>query len=307
MASVVSNVADARPRWPWAAFAGGLSSVFGALGLTGLIGLAVLVALPMPVRADEKVASPAQDEADGIGGLGLALVSAPSYPGSDERTIKPRLSYVLRWGRVSLSSGGVLASRRGEETTSGLAADVARGERWRASLGLRYESGRSADDHPRLAGVHEIDGHLRVRMLLGWRPSPGWELSLSPSVDASGGGTGTLVDLSLVHQWRNNTLVPRTLHLAVGAGASWASAPYHRAHFGIDANDVQTSGYRLYEPGAGWRDVRLFLNGRVDLDRHWLVYGGAGLSHLMPGPQGSPLVVRPDAWSASIGLGRRFD
>lgn len=307
MATVAATARPLEGRAPT------LRALVSLCSLGGLLGLGALV---MPAQAAERAEAadtapraipPTSEEGDGLGGLGLALVSAPSYPGSDERTIKPRLSYVLRWGRVSLSSGGVLASRRGEETTSGLAADIARGERWRASLGLRYESGRSADDHPRLAGVHEIDGHVRVRMLLGWRPWPGWELSVSPSVDASGAGTGSLVDLSLVHQWRNTTLVPRTLHLAVGAGASWGNAQYQRQHFGIDASDVAGSGYSLYEPGAGWRDVRLFLNGRVDLDRHWLVYGGAGLSHLMSGPQGSPLVVRPDAWSASIGLGRRFD
>ncbi|MEN9628563.1 MAG: hypothetical protein RJA10_1790 [Pseudomonadota bacterium] len=260
--------------------------------------LSALVLLGAAVGPVQAAGAPA----DLSGAVTLTVQSGPSYLGAQDRGLSLRPGFFLRWGRISVSSAGGWAARRQDVELRGLGFDLARTERFDASLGLRMDSGRSESDSDALKGMGDVRRTLRARIGADWRFAPGWQLSGSWTVDAFGRGGGNVGELRLRHEWP----VSQMLTLSSGAALTVAGDSYMQSYFGVTPEQAQRTGYSVYSPGLGLRDLQLFTALRYELDEHWVLTGGPGLTRVLGAAARSPLTRKKQTWTLSAGAGYRF-
>lgn len=263
--------------------------------------LAALAAAPA-VGADEGEPAAPDTRPQFEGALGLQFSNAPQYQGSDKRQSSFTPGTYLRWGRFSISTAGNLRSRHDDEVIRGIGAELVRRDDLRVQLGLRIDRGRKTSVSPELARLDEVRPTLRGRLTSSWRFERDWRLGAGWSADLFGRGGGSLVDLSVTREIR---LGERT-ELSLGAGLSWADQRYMMARFGIRPEAAARSGMPAYEPGAGWRDLALNMQVRVDIDRRWAGWGSASLGRLLGPTIDSPLTRQVSQVAAGGGLVWRF-
>lgn len=235
--------------------------------------------------------------------VGFIVSHGPSTPGSAQRATSITPGLALRWGRVSLSSRSAF-SVRGAETASGggLRVELAQGDRFRAGLGLRLDSGRRESESEELRGLGDVRGTLRLRLSLSYRLDDGWRLRSANTVDALGRGGGTQGELQISRD------VPLSAKLGVQGTLSlgWADRRHLQSYFGVTPEQALRSGYPVTTMSAGLRDVTLSAGWRRALGPQWALFGGAGLTRLIDEAASSPLVRQPQSWSVNAGLVHRF-
>jgi outer membrane scaffolding protein for murein synthesis (MipA/OmpV family) len=235
--------------------------------------------------------------------VGVVASVGPEYAGGDRVSTNLEPGFALRWGRVSFASRSAFAVRSSDPgARGGLRVELAQGERFRAGLGLRADGGRRESASDRLAGMGDVRGTVRARLSASYRLDGGWRLGSAVMVDALRRGTGTLVDGNLSHTRR---LTDRTT-LGTALSVTGGDSTYLRAYFGVTPEQAQRSGYAVYEPGAGVRDISLSIGTRTELSPAWAVFTGASASRLVSAAARSPLTFQRTGWSLSAGVVYRF-
>jgi len=243
--------------------------------------------------------------------VGLVASVGPEYAGAARVgvTVQPGLG--LRWGRVSLSSRSAFAVRGGEPgARGGLRVELLRSERWRSSLGLRWDGGRDEGDSPDLQGLGDVRGTLRARVSLGYRIDERWRLSSALSADTLGRGGGWLGEVGVSREGR----LSADTGVSAGAVLGFAGERWQQNYFGITPEQSRRSNYAAYAPGAGLRDVVLSLGGRTSFSLgartaqtpRWAVFYGASISRLLGPTVASPLVRERQGWGLSAGIVARI-
>lgn len=236
------------------------------------------------------------------GAIGLLASQGPEYPGSDDRGTALRPALFLRYGRVSVSSGAGFAVRHDADLWRGLGLDLTRRENLRISLGLRFDNGRSDSDSPALAGMGDVRKTVRLRGGLQWQPARAWRVAAAWTVDAFGRGGGNLGEISVT---RDHSLSSRTT-LEASVRAALAGRRYMQTYYGVNEAQSARTGYPVFEPGTGWRDVMLSVGVRHELNRQWVMQAGASVTQLIGGAADSPLTRRVTTGGLSAGLAYRF-
>lgn len=255
--------------------------------------VALVLALPAVVQAWS-------DQADGA--LTLVTQYGPDYLGARHYGVSAKPGLYLRWGALSISSGGSWASPRQDDDLRGLGLELARTDAMRLSLGLRMDSGRKESGSPSLAGMGDVRRTVRLRLGGSWAFDSGWELRAGWTIDAFGRGGGNLGELKLQRDWR---LSPSLLFTAA-AQTSLGGDRYMQTYYGVTPEQSARSGYRVYSPRLGLRDVSLTAALRLELSDDWVALGAVGYSRLLGDAARSPLVLKRDPWSLSGGIGWRF-
>ena len=257
----------------------------------------IALAAALPARAEEP-APPKKLE----GAIGLVFSYSPEYAGASRNSMGLVPAGFVRYGRITISGAGGFTTRRSDDVERGIAASLVERQHWRVSLAARFDNGRSESDSGRLAGMGDIDPTVRARLLLRWTPDPAWSLSSSVSVDAFSQGGGWWADLAASRTWR---LSPIT-KLQVGASFGFAGDTYLQAWYGVTPEQAARSGYPVYTPSEGLRDVGLGITLRTELGPRWGTFVNAGLSRQLGPAAASPLVEQAKGWSLSSGLVWRF-
>ncbi len=256
--------------------------------------------MPAPAAA---ASAPRPAPSSWEGAVGLTASYRPEYNGSSRQTLRLKPAIYLRWGRVAITNANDFAVRRADETgTSGLGVDVLNGDRFSMSGSLRYETGRKESSSDTLTGMGDIRPTVRARVAGTWRFGGPWRLVGSIGPDLIGHGGGTIGDLGLAWDRR---LSPTTAW-TVGTSMLLADRSYMRLYYGVDADQSVRSGYPVYQPGAGGRDVVLYTNIRHDFDREWTVLGGASTHRLVGPAADSPLTRAREGWGINAGIAWRF-
>jgi outer membrane scaffolding protein for murein synthesis (MipA/OmpV family) len=280
------------------------------LGLAAL-GLAGLGA--MPARADgldvptatEELAEPPADDAGNNGwegAIGLLAAHRPAFSGAGGSVTKLTPGFFLRRGRLSITNASGFVTRRSDGVSRGIGLDLLQGKSWKASVGLRWDSGRRESSSDELRGLGDISPTARVRFSLGWQLAPAWRLGLGMNADLFGRGGGAIADLTLSREMRWSAATVWSAAL----GASFAGDRYLQTWYGITPEQSARSGRPVYEPPSGWRDVSASLGFRTELSRDWLLIGGIGGNRLLGSAARSPLVTSPNGWGLNAGLAWRF-
>jgi outer membrane scaffolding protein for murein synthesis (MipA/OmpV family) len=81
---------------------------------------------------------------------------------------------------------------------------------------------------------------------------------------------------------------------------------YMQTYYGISAEQAARTGYPVYEPKAGLRDLALYANLRHDIGHEWTVLAGANTTRLLGPAANSPLTGKKTNWGLSAGAAWRF-
>ncbi len=236
--------------------------------------------------------------------LGAAMGLGSAYAGSDERKTSLRPVLALQYGRIRLSSsrGSSLMGYGIESREGGASVALAQRERLSLTASLRIDGGRSSADATRLAGLPEVRSTLRGRLGMGYALSERWSLGAGLSQDLLGRGGGAQGNVGL----RYVLPITAQTQLGLGVGAAFANGAYMRGRFGVPASAAgTTSPLPFFEPGGGLYGVDAGMDLMVALNRHWVAFGGVGVSQLRGDARRSPLTVRATSYNVSAGLAYR--
>ncbi len=236
------------------------------------------------------------------GAVGLTVGYSPAYVGSDDYNVGLKPALYLRYGRFSLSTGAGFTTRRADQVLRGLGADLWSTDRFRLSLAARLDSGRSESSSPALAGMGDVDGTLRARVSGTWKLDEGWQLGAAASIDALGRGQGTTGEVSFA---REQHLTPDTVWIW-GGSLTFGDSTYMQSYYGVTPAQSASSGYPVYSPSTGFRDLALSIGLRSELTQEWVGFVNGGLSQSVGPLLDSPLVTQPLGWGVNAGLAWRF-
>jgi MipA family protein len=240
------------------------------------------------------------------GAVGLTLAYRPEYLGASRSRFRLTPGVYLRYGRLTASNAGGFATRRADDVVPGVALDVVRSERARLGASLRFDGGRAESTSAAFKGLGNIRPTLRLRTGASWQVQGPWRVGASWSVDVLGRGGGGTGDIS--GGWETKFSADTSLN--VGAGLGFANSRYLQNQFGISPSQAANTGYPVYEPCTGWRDMGLNVSLRHDMnwgaDERWIVIGGANVSRLIGPAAASPLTTARNGWGLSVGVARQF-
>lgn len=236
------------------------------------------------------------------GAVGLVADYGPEYGGSAKSGWGFRPAGFVRYGRISVSGSGGFTTRNNDDVERGVAAELLKKKEWRVSLSGRWTTGRQASDSHALAGMGDIQATLLARLRTTWDPPGPWHYTLAVNADTLGHGSGWLADLDASRQW---VLAPTT-RLQFGASVSFGSETYMQSWYGVTPEQALRSGYAVYTPGNGLRDVRTGLTLHHELGPRWDSFIGVHASWQIGAAARSPIVEQRLGWSLGSGLVWRF-
>jgi MipA family protein len=240
------------------------------------------------------------------GAVGLILAYRPEYLGASRSRFKLTPGVYLRYGRLTASNAGGFATRRADDVVPGVALDLVRSERARLGASLRFDGGRAESTSASFKGLGNIRPTLRLRTGASWRVEGPWRVGASWSLDVLGRGGGGTGDISA--SWETKFSADTSLN--IGASLGFANSRYLQNQFGISPTQSEASGYPIYTPRTGWRDMGLNVGMRHDLNwganERWIIIGGAGVSRLIGPAAASPLTTARSGWGLSVGVARQF-
>lgn len=235
--------------------------------------------------------------------IGLVGSYAPEYAGADRSRFRLGPGFYVRWGRFSFATRSGFATRSAEPgARGGMRIDLSPSERWRIGLGLRYDFGRQETTSDALRGLGDVPSTLRVRLGTSYRLDDGWSIGGSMTVDAFGRGGGNQGDISVGKAW---ALTPAT-SMAAGLALGFAGDRYMQSYFGVTPAQAARTGYPVFEPSSGLRDISANVTARTELGHPWALFYGAGASRLLGPAASSPLTRQPNSWGVNAGVVYRF-
>jgi len=252
-------------------------------------------------RGEAQPEPPAPRSWDAV--LGFVTSYAPEYAGASRWSLGVRPGGWVRWGRVSIASRSAFVSRSGQPVSGGgLRLDLSPNERLRVGLGLRHDSGRRESASADLRGLGDVRSTVRLRLGASYPLDSAWRLGSAVSIDALGHGGGTLGDINIGRSFP----LGQGASGSVGAAMSFGNRRHMRAFYGVSEEQSVRSGYEVYEPGAGAREISLSAGLRHGLGHQWFAFGGVTAARLIGPAAASPFVLEPTSWAINIGLAYRF-
>jgi outer membrane scaffolding protein for murein synthesis (MipA/OmpV family) len=225
------------------------------------------------------------------GTVGLAVVSVPEYPGSDERRVRvlPVLDY--QW-----ASGWFAGVANGIGYNFSDAPQVQYGLRLTADAGRREHRARA------LHGMGDVDPAAEGGAFFNYALPQGLLLTSSVRYGAGARSKGLVVDLgasfsvAIATQW----------HLGLGAGATLANAHYMQSYFGVSPAQAGASGRAVYTPAAGVRDVHANMALTLSIDPKTAVTAALSACSLTGDSRASPLTRRRTSESGVVAVTYAF-
>lgn len=225
------------------------------------------------------------------GVAGAVLLAGREYQGSDESRVRLLPSIDYQWNNgffAGVVNGfGYNASRQ---------PDLAYGVRITADFGRKER--RSAA----LRGLGDIDARPEFGAFFNY--SPVRSVTLSSSVRWGSGNERDGVLLDLGAGW--NSSLTSSLVLSTSLATTWADASHLQDYFGVDATQAARSGYNVYLPSSGFRDVRLGATLRYRLTPAWGLTASLTRSELLGDAKSSSIVREQGTTSALFTVGYSF-
>ncbi len=216
--------------------------------------------------------------------LGLGVESRPAYFGAAEQEIGPDLSFSLGAARLGPLRFGDFEGR----AESG----------WGFRGSFRWIPGRSAGDHPELAGLPDVDAALELGGGVDYA-APWWEAFAVARYGVLGHG-------ALVAEAGMDLIARPTDRLTLRAGPRllWGSDGFAEAYFGVEE---PAGAFPAFAARGGLLSSGAVLAAEYRLGGAWSLAAQARYDRLQADAAASPVTAKDDQWSASLGVVRRFD
>lgn len=235
--------------------------------------------------------------------IGVAANTSPDFFGGAQYHFALKPVAALQWGRWRFSVGGGygLMGQGRRDRGSGAQAVLQETDRFNLSLSLNIDRGRDVAETDRLRGVPDVPATLRARVRARYYVSDRWTAVLAASQDILGKGRGMEVDAWLGYRWP----VSEATRVDFGMGASWGNSQFMRSQYGVPVSATVASGYPAFRPGAGLYQTDIGVDVAHALSRSWVLFGGLHYSQLHGDARRSPLTLRANGVSATIGIAWR--
>jgi MipA family protein len=225
------------------------------------------------------------------GVAGAVLLAGREYQGAEESRVRLLPSVDYQW-----SNGFFAGVINGLGYNASTQPDLAYGLRLTADFGRKER--RSAA----LRGLGDIDARPEFGAFLNYSPARSVTLSSSLRYGSGNEREGLLLDLGA--GW-SKSLSP-ALQFSTNMATTWANASYLQDYFGVDAAQSLRSGYGIYRPGSGLRDVRVGATLRYRLTPAWGLTASLTHTELLGDAKDSPIVREPGTISALFTVGYSF-
>ncbi|MFW2544314.1 MipA/OmpV family protein [Primorskyibacter sp. 2E107] len=230
----------------------------------------------------------------------ILCAASPVY--AQDRALAFELGLGVRGGVVYEGADSYEAGPTGTgsvNTFRMLGLNIERGDGLGFGFGpsFRYLAARTADDHPRLTGIEDVDSALEI----GGRISYRWENAEVWGAVRKGvtGHEGIVGDLGSDVIWE----VARDTELRVGPRMTFANEEYMTTYFGVPAG----ASLAAYSPGGGLYKSGIEMTIRHDYNDVWAVEGALGWTRLVGDAGDSPVVENRDSGTISLMVIRKFD
>ena len=232
-------------------------------------------------------AAPGQD-----GGLvGAAVVFGREYQGSNKRrtSVFPAIDYQWRNGLFAGTTNGVGYNFSSSPT---------------AQYGLRVTAdlGRKESRSPALTGLGDIDVRPELGGFVNYFVSRDVFLTSSLRYGAGNDRKGLVLDLGAGY----STALTPSWRLGVGVAASVVNQKYMQSYFGVDSAQSGSSGYPVYTPSSGVRDVRANASLTYRVNDKVGITGAVSLSGLQGDAKSSPVVRRTSSANGLLAVTYAF-
>jgi outer membrane scaffolding protein for murein synthesis (MipA/OmpV family) len=126
------------------------------------------------------------------------------------------------------------------------------------------------------------------------------QLSLNSSVRLGSGNDskGALLKLGTAY----TVALSQSTQLSFNLGATMANASYMENYFGVSTTQASKSGYRIYTPSGGVRDVSVGMRLSRQINRDWSVLAGISSTSLYNAAKDSPLVRQANTQKVLLGV-----
>ncbi|MFC7703958.1 MipA/OmpV family protein [Plastorhodobacter daqingensis] len=215
---------------------------------------------------------------------------APDYFGSESYGVGPDIGFAF--GSLSLPNGLVIGTPGSQPFDEGR---ILRGS-------FRYIKKRTADDHPELFGLEDIDGALEIGIGVGY-VGPDWRVFGNLRY-------GVIGHESLVGELGFDSLfrISDALLIHAGPRVDLASSRFTRTYFGVSEAEAVASAFDAYRPSGGVVSVGLELGMRYAFNDRWALVGTASWDRLQGDARRSPITRQgsEDQFGVTLGLSRSF-
>ncbi len=225
--------------------------------------------------------------------LGAGALVSPKYEGAKDSRVRPLPFLDIRYGNSFSAS-----------VQDGIRFNLADSEQFRFGPVVKYRFGREEGDARQLRGTGDRDGTPEIGFYLNWQPVRWLEAGIETRQGVGIGHGGFLVDLdvSFKHRFGNSVF------FSIGPRTTYASEDFMRYEFGITADQARRSGYRRYEPEAGFKDYGIKSSLRWQITPNWSTVALGSVSKLIGDAADSPIVKagRTTQFTAGFFVGYTF-
>lgn len=228
---------------------------------------------------------------EGRGTVGLAAIFGHEYQGSNERRtlVLPLLDY--RW------ANGWFAG-----TSNGIGYDFSSNPYMNYGLRLTGDLGRKENRSAALKGLGDIDAKAEVGGFFNYAVSPDMVLTSSLRYGSGNANKNMLIDLGAAY----STTLGEGWRLGLGVAATYVNADFMQGYFGVDTAQSARSGYAVYTPKAGIRDVRAAASLTYQLSARMALTTAVSASSLQGDAKKSPITREANGVSGVVALSYGF-
>jgi outer membrane scaffolding protein for murein synthesis (MipA/OmpV family) len=199
--------------------------------------------------------APAAQAADVTIGGGIGV--APDYEGSSDYEIVPVPFARIAW------ANGMYFSLEGLTAKANLLPSS-----WVSWLQLgpmyNYRAKRSDVENDQVDDMKNVSDANELGAFVGLDIN-NWYVMLEALADMGNAHDGWYATLSGGYKWA----ISKVWSLKMGAFTTYANEDYMETYFGVDANNVGSSGFAFYDPDDGMKDVGLDLGLGYKITNNW--------------------------------------
>jgi outer membrane protein len=227
--------------------------------------------------------------------LGIGPSLSTSYEGSDHYRLDPVPVVSLRYKNlIEVDNNEVKIIAFKSVISSGSSMG---GGNFRAGPLVKIDFGRGEGDDIDLRGMGNVGTSFELGAFVSYTLGNS-RVRLRARQDVAGGHKGANIMLDFNH------IFIRSTDFALGGviSGSFATAPYMRSFFGVNAAQAAATGYPQFNPGGTFKDVTFSLNGNYAITPQWALVASVGYERLLNGAANSPIVRMvgsPNQMSAS--------
>lgn len=205
--------------------------------------------------------------------VGLGVASGPSYLGSDQRRTRALPVLNLHWRSGWFAGvGGVGYRFGGREPLTG-------------GLKVSFDPGRKESDSPYLSGMGDIKSRPELVGFADYRLLPFLSIGGAMKYGSGNDHRGLLGELSL----RGFVPISERQRVMLGITATAANQKAMQSRFGVTEDQSSTSGYAVYSPSSGMRDLTFTAGYTLEVTPQTMIMVNLSSTSLLNEAKDSPL------------------